>query len=361
MRVDWPGVTLRVAARLVPGSLRADWLAEWEAELWYVRRAGGPVASFCSGAVWDAFLLSRLTRHRAPRLESPVQCLLVLAILAAASLLLAVWWPIPREEIVGSSEADSRLVEIAPHHQRWKVTPAISAEQYQAWSRHLPAQLTAVAFSARLPELPGAKVLIDRSPAPPLPAMRMGFVVARLRARPASFGHISLPVAEGGSVEFDYRALAPGPRDAWGALLLTSLAAWLVLRSTDCRWPGKRRPLPWVFLAAKFLLVLPLVVFGSLDLGYLAGVRIEGLLMLTGWVAAMRWVLEDQRRRCPVCLRLLINPVGIGQASQTFLGWYGTELMCSRGHGMLHLPELPGSSSSISRWVQFDPSWTGLF
>jgi len=57
----------------------------------------------------------------------------------------------------------------------------------------------------------------------------------------------------------------------------------------------------------------------------------------------------------------LINPVPIGQASQTFLGWYGTELMCADGHGMLHFPAIPASSSSVARWVRLDPSWTSLF
>ena len=42
---------LRSAAWLVPGEQRAEWLAEWNAELWYVRKAGSRQATgFCLGA-----------------------------------------------------------------------------------------------------------------------------------------------------------------------------------------------------------------------------------------------------------------------------------------------------------------------
>ena len=67
---------------------------------------------------------------------------------------------------------------------------------------------------------------------------------------------------------------------------------------------------------------------------------------LIGYVLAFRWVLIDQRRRCPVCLQLLINPIRIGQPSHIMLDWYGTELMCSKGHGLMHVPETPTSSYS---------------
>jgi hypothetical protein len=90
-------------------------------------------------------------------------------------------------------------------------------------------------------------------------------------------------------------------------------------------------------------------------------VHVEAPALVAGWILSVRWVLRDQQQRCPVCLRLLINPVCIGQASQTFLGWYGTELMCAKGHGVLHVPEIPTSSSSATRWIRLDPSWSGLF
>ena len=89
------------------------------------------------------------------------------------------------------------------------------------------------------------------------------------------------------------------------------------------------------------------------------GTAIQPLMLLC--ILAFRWILIDQRRRCPVCLRLLSEPVRVGQASMSFLGWSGTELMCARGHGLLHVPEFPTSWFSTQRWLYLDASWSGLF
>jgi len=55
-----------------------------------------------------------------------------------------------------------------------------------------------------------------------------------------------------------------------------------------------------------------------------------------------------------VCLRRLTNPIFFGEASHAFLDWYGTELICSEGHGMMHVPAIPTSSYSEPRWVTLD-------
>jgi hypothetical protein len=83
--------------------------------------------------------------------------------------------------------------------------------------------------------------------------------------------------------------------------------------------------------------------------------------LLIGLIVGLRWALVDQRRRCPVCLRVLTNPTRIGGPSHTFLDWYGTELICARGHGLLYVPEIPTSCYSTQRWQSLDPSWTSLF
>ena len=121
---------------------------------------------------------------------------------------------------------------------------------------------------------------------------------------------------------------------------------------------GTARLRRWVLLATKFALILPIVFCGTLDLAsIISRTGIQPHAMLVGYVLAFRWALIDQRRRCPVCLRLLTNPVRIGQPSHTFLDWYGTEFICSRGHGLLHVPEIPMTSFSIQRWLYLDPSW----
>jgi hypothetical protein len=43
------------------------------------------------------------------------------------------------------------------------------------------------------------------------------------------------------------------------------------------------------------------------------------------------------------------------------LEWNGTELMCLKGHGLLHVPDSPAIWFSKQRWLCLDPSWSVLF
>jgi hypothetical protein len=124
-------------------------------------------------------------------------------------------------------------------------------------------------------------------------------------------------------------------------------------------------PLPWrnrlrrgIFLALKIALIQP-VMFAGLVLA--CTIPIANLAFNFSWILAFRWVLIDQRRRCPMCLRLLTDPVRIGSASQTFLEWYGAESTCSRGHGLLQTAEMPASYSGKPEWLVLDDSWKSLF
>ena len=117
----------------------------------------------------------------------------------------------------------------------------------------------------------------------------------------------------------------------------------------------------WTFLGVKLALVLPIVSCGSLDLASLISMGFQPHGMLVGMVAGLHWVLADQRRRCPVCLRLLANPTRIGRPSEIYLAWYGTEFICTHGHGLLYVPEIATSCYSAPRWQHLDPSWSSLF
>lgn len=244
---------LATAARLVPPDERSEWLAEWSAELWYLRHSEdhpcGPLR-FCAGAFRDAPLL-RLHRP-APRLRllgDPIRCLLVLAMFAGAAFLVA----------MGS---------------------------------------------------PQVKELIGRRP-----------LAAHALIQALSLA--VLPVAAGVSV-------------------------------TAQRLRG------WLLLAAKIALITPAVFFGIFDLAPLIG-AVQPHATLIGYILAYRWALNDQRRRCPDCLRLCGNPVPIGHPSYVLLHWYGTELICPQGHGLLQVPQLPKASFSSHRWLRLDASWRSLF
>jgi len=124
----------------------------------------------------------------------------------------------------------------------------------------------------------------------------------------------------------------------------------------------------WSFLSAKIALLLAIVYFASLDLAYgqttLDANRSAYIQLMFSFLAClfgMRWVLGDQRHRCPVCLRRVSNPAQVGQASQTFLAWNGTEMMCMGGHTLLHVPSLPTSWFGTQRWMYLDTSWGFLF
>ena len=138
--------------------------------------------------------------------------------------------------------------------------------------------------------------------------------------------------------------------------------------------PVRRGPLPRAtlahraaFLVAKLALVAPLVLLSSIALTWGPTLTPNTAFLtqfLTGvptLLFAFRWAFNDQRRRCPECLRLLSNPARVGQASCNFLAWNGTELLCVRGHGLLHIPELPTSWFSTQRWLALDASWLCLF
>lgn len=83
---------------------------------------------------------------------------------------------------------------------------------------------------------------------------------------------------------------------------------------------------------------------------------------VVGTMGVLFWSIADQRARCKECLRLLCSPVRIGCPGCLLLDWSGTELLCSEGHGVLHVPELASSWDIDSEhWITLDESWRGLF
>ncbi len=83
---------LRNAALLARLLDRSEWLAEWKAELCYVSH---DATAFCLGSFRDAFWLRRksFSARRAFSLDSPLRCLLLLAVLAVLTFLWAFGLP----------------------------------------------------------------------------------------------------------------------------------------------------------------------------------------------------------------------------------------------------------------------------
>ena len=85
-------------------------------------------------------------------------------------------------------------------------------------------------------------------------------------------------------------------------------------------------------------------------------------LYILGSMGVWLWSLADQRARCRVCLRLLCFPVRVGCPGCLLLDWSGTELLCTEGHGVLHVPHLaPSWDEESDRWIALDDSWQELF
>ena len=96
---------LRSAACLVPRRRRADWLAEWRAELCYVTHRE---TAFCLGAFADAFWLRRRAMAAGARamlrMKSPLGCLALLAPLGAAGAYVTFHLPLLRQLTPGPAD-----------------------------------------------------------------------------------------------------------------------------------------------------------------------------------------------------------------------------------------------------------------
>lgn len=447
---------LRSAALLVSSEQRAEWLAEWESELWYVNKR--MATAFCLGAFQDAIWLGRNSPRpnvwRKIWLESPLWCIFFLAVVAAVSMYFAFRLPGPRDMILPPYRHARDLVMVSNDKGFPGQHPTISFAEYQSLTRatHL---FTALAFYQPIPtrvrttgrqtaelslahasrnlfdlldipvssrepgetaililsrtawreyfdgdpkiagqvlevagrqavvagvvsddswRLPGrmdAWLLLDEQRLAGLPPEAKGFVLARVLAPQRGWRwRVSVENESGVYRRFDCTSLAQ--RQPILPYVLLFIIALLISRATTSlalgEYPANRHSPPlttrlrrWIFLAVKIALLSVIVFFGILDLAWITSTPIQPHGWLVGYVFALRWALKDQRKRCPVCLRLLTNPIQIGRISQIFLEWYGTELMCARGHGLLHVTEIPTSCYSTQRWLYLDDSWSNLF
>jgi hypothetical protein len=325
---------LRSAALLVPESQRTDWLTEWRSELWHVQRDSREVnvTAFCMGAFRDAFWLWRddpSPDRYALFAESPARCLALLAALGALGFVTALLLPAARHGLI-YSPFRGNVVMLAPAGQSGS---SISRQRFEALKAHYDGEFTGLAFYTlahlsletaqgrrtlsvarttpdllRLLNIPVARGksgtpvlmptrtawrryfsrdprigvadvrwnlpagvdawLIEDQPAiAALPASAEGFAVGRLR-------YTSLSDSQFHLVPIEERSFGFLPSLA----IFLTMGMLLAIMTSDL--PGGRPqrvgPRSSLFLAAKILLVLPIVVFGSLDLASL-GSSVSGL------------------------------------------------------------------------------------
>jgi hypothetical protein len=231
----------------------------------------------------------------------------------------------------------------------------------------------------RLPGKADAWLLETASRIETLPTYTKGFVVGRMQPALALDGsqdrwHMIVPQLGGGVDGFDCISLTRTAREPFVFFAFAAMLALLALPATTSLPLGEYPYNPqeqsltlrlrrWIFLAAKLVLILPLVCFTALDIAqfFHDTQSVQLIVTFAAMLAALRWMLRDQRSRCPVCLQFLRHPVHVGQPSRNFLAWNGTELICVVGHGFLHVPELPTSWFSTQRWLYLDPSWRSVF
>jgi hypothetical protein len=181
--------------------------------------------------------------------------------------------------------------------------------------------------------------------------------------------HMSARIIDGTLDDFVCVSLAASMQEPFNIFLFATLLAFLSLPATtsvplgeypsrDYQTSRARRLRRWFFLCGKLALILPSIYFGSLDLAHLttsidpvSSEYIQLISTFCSFLFALRWILRDQRKRCPVCLRKLTNPARVGQPSRNFLSWNGTELICVGDHSWF----------STQRWLYLDPSWEILF
>lgn len=218
---------------------------------------------------------------------------------------------------------------------------------------------------------PEVIVLADRLPAgmhgrvlgvvaPGAPNINLGFAMTQSRRPPV---HIDvMPLEE--------RVFMPGRAFLFACvILLFALAGTQPLaRENGLRMPIRLRWRPAIFVGAQLILLVAAAYLGSLaiamDLAFSRPEDVSATQVLAAFLLLLptiRLTLRSNRLRCPCCLRKLGHPARVGQPSAAFLNWYGIELVCAQGHGMVHIPDMPTTWFSEARWMPLDASWAVLF
>jgi len=294
----------------------------------------------------------------------------------------------PIESTTPNRANHDHAVGLILSHEAWRkhfgADPNIAGQIIDVGGQEVVVVGVAASDSWRLPGEMDGWLLEDQQQLAKLPSRCKGFMLAQVRASSFSIpsdGQFEMTVTKknGDLDRYDCLSLAEQSQEPFFLFLFALALACLSVPATTAlplgEYPANNDRLPWttrirrwIFLLTKIALIVPIIYFVSIDLAYFSGsispVYSQYIQLGTSFPAflfAFRWALRDQRKRCPVCLRLLTHPARVGQSSRNFLAWNGTELICVEGHGLLHVPDIPTSWFSSQRWLYLDASWIELF
>jgi hypothetical protein len=393
------------ASILVPRSFRSAWKNEWLWEAWhghsYLVRQGHSEAQasrrltrFALGAFLDAGDLRiehfRLALNGPALAREPLVCL---AALLLAFLALAGWtggFRHSRLAAAASYPDSQQLVLLSRPSGVLGIETAASMEQVWSWVEYSKWFGSVAGFQLRNGTLAVSpnffavlhtgpvvgqanwrflgrpvrevKFLQQGSPA------RYGGAIARLKLR-ANRSLFEAQLGKLGNDGIHITATFLDERSRWplyfaGASVLLFLAAGMIrVRLT---------PLYMAFFALKTVLLMgivglawtevatsiPIPVTGGVDLGTAIPLV---LLLLLGHAFVLRWSLQDQAGRCPVCCRQVAMPLTVGSRSSVILDRPGVDFLCTRGHGTLRLSDLTMCTAEPYRWTPLDRSWQEVF
>lgn len=153
---------LRCASWIVPRRQRAEWLLEWESELWHAHRLSitrdhrfwqvqRDLVLFCLGAFQDAFCLRRLCWKDRPRLiplhGSAARCLLLLGSMLLASYLFSLFSPgVRAAQHFSSSPVRPGTILIRDREARNSSAPSMTIDQVRTWKRRSQGYADGFAF-----------------------------------------------------------------------------------------------------------------------------------------------------------------------------------------------------------------------
>jgi hypothetical protein len=388
---------IRVASWLAPAGVRAEWVREWNTEICHsyasligrgVSRAEArrKLLRFAAGAFSDVADLRRSVFNLEATLGRAGFCLavplLVLSVVLVAShgfrncreMIAGAPVPQPQELLLLSRSARVLGIEAAP-------TPG----DLRAW-RRANGQFALAGFALEGHDLHVSANFYEVLGATPhVPFLFVGHRVEAIKpldlqtGRVGVLGRLKSPTAQeqleaelsnvpspnGGAVVT--KSLEGVIREPLIITLSTILLTLVVGMALVCA-----KPRAAAFFFAKTAVAqaaigaawIEWVAGPSIPLTGVSGVMTALLmpsLLLAALALSLWYSLHDQKRRCPVCFRLLILPVLIGSRSSIILDRPQVEVLCPNGHGSLLIPEPVVHRADPAAWLVLNESWKSCF